>query len=236
MSKMGITKASLFFNCFLLLGSRHQETGSPRQQVAARGTSGLSLPAWQQHEKMPETSGYLVVCLHAGLQLMCSMMYTAAVVCIWCLPCTQECLISQLMKLLPLGLYNVATLRAECQVAERGVHIWTYPCRTNVSEGLIKTKIEKNYAISRRVCSQPRRFLPLCFPSCLPQIKLECSSTFPCGSLGAPAILPCLQSFLLNQVVKLVQINIFYLFLFWEKSGCVRVGFGFHFFFNLTSR
>lgn len=60
---------------------------------------------------MPETSGYLVVHLHAGLQLLCSMMHTAAVMCVWCLLCMQECLISQLMKLLPLGLYNVATLQ-----------------------------------------------------------------------------------------------------------------------------
>lgn len=38
-------------------------------------------------------------------------------------PCWVECLISQLMKLLPLGLYNMATLHVLCCVAERGVHI-----------------------------------------------------------------------------------------------------------------
>lgn len=101
-SKMGITNASFFFNCFLLLGSRQLETGSPTKQVAASGTS-LSLPIRQQHEKMPETNGYLVGCLHRGLQLMCSTMYTAAVMCILCLPCIQECLISQLISFFLLG-------------------------------------------------------------------------------------------------------------------------------------
>lgn len=82
-----------------------------------------------------------------------------------------------------------------------------------------QNKIEKSYEISRWVCSQPRRFLSLCFPICLPQVMLVCSSAFPHGSLGAPAIPQCLQRFLLNQVVKLVWINFFFfLFLYLGKE------------------
>lgn len=167
---------------------------------------------------LPETSGYLVVCLHAALKLMCSTIYTAAVMCIWCHPCIQGCLISQLMNLLTIGLYNVPPLHAVLGSGEGRPHP-DLPMQKKCIWGPHQNNIEKSYEISRWVCKQSRRFLPLCFPSCLPQLMLECSSVSPCGNLVAPAILPCLPRFLLNQVVKLVWINFFTSFFFGKGMG-----------------
>lgn len=101
MSKMGIIKASLSFNCFLLF------LDPATWRLAALGIScarwwhqcfvPTCLAAAGENAKMPETNDYLVVCLHTGLQLMCSMMYLTALVWLWCLHYKQECLTAQLM-------------------------------------------------------------------------------------------------------------------------------------------
>lgn len=87
---------SLFQLFSAILGSSHLETGS-----CARWWHQCFVPtclaAAGENAKMPETNDYLVVCLHTGLQLMCSMMYLTALVWLWCLHYKQECLTAQLM-------------------------------------------------------------------------------------------------------------------------------------------